>query len=243
VEFLRIGGWEKRGKLLHGFGRRGEGVEEVSQRDWKGHSLKEKDELFPLVALRQVHGDRVVVFSGGGQQPEEFWQKEGDALITCLPGYALSVFTADCLPILLFDPVQQAVGIVHAGWRGTAKGVSSKAVEKMREVFRCKGESLLAAMGPGIGPCCLEVDEPVQKAFSSAGLPWGEIAFPGGQGKWKLDLYQANTWLLREAGVLKENIQQVGDCTSCCSDIFYSYRADRKTQGRQMNFIALSKRD
>ncbi|MBU1206801.1 MAG: polyphenol oxidase family protein [Proteobacteria bacterium] len=93
--------------------------------------MQERGEHFPLVALRQVHGDRVVVFAGGSQQPGDLWRQEGDALITCLPGYALSVFTADCLPVLLFDPVQQAVSIVHAGWKGTAKAISLKAAVRI----------------------------------------------------------------------------------------------------------------
>ena len=242
MEFLRIEGWEKWGEIVHGFGRKGEAGDKVSQSDWWGHSLKEREELFPLVALRQVHGDRVVVFTEGSQQAGDLWLQEGDALISCVPGYALSVFTADCLPILLFDPVRQAVGIVHAGWRGTAKAISRKAVEKMGEIFRCKRENIQVAMGPCIGPCCLEVDGPVQEAFSKTGLPWDQIASPRGRDKWTLDLPRAHTWLLEEAGIKEEKIQRVVYCTSCGSDTFYSYRAGGKTQGRQLNFIALSRR-
>lgn len=195
--------------------------------------------MFPLVSVRQVHGDGVVIWEGGPQRPEELWRKEGDALITCIPGYALGVFTADCLPILLFDPVKRAVGIVHAGWRGTARAISHKAVEKMGEAFHCGSENILAVLGPGIGPCCYEVDVPVKEAFAAGGLPWERMAFSRGGGRWSLDLYQANTYLLERMGVKRENIHRLELCTSCHRDTFYSYRAEGKIPGEQLNFIAL----
>ncbi len=230
--------WGKWGKIVHGFGKRGLG-DKKGRSDWRGEALKEGGEVFPLVALRQVHGDRVVVFTGGSQQAGDLWREEGDALISCIPGYALCVFTADCLPILLFDPVRQAAGIVHAGWRGTAKAISRKAVEKMGEIFQCRRENIWVAMGPCIGPCCLEVDGPVKEVFSKTGLPWNQIASRRGKDKWALDLYRANTWLLEEAGIGGAKIQRAFYCTSCYSDTFYSYRAGRKAHGSQMNFIAL----
>lgn len=237
--FLQIEEWGKWDKIVHGFGRKGGSGDRVSKADWWGQALKAGGELFPLVALRQVHGDRIVIFTGGSQQAADLWRQEGDALISCVPGYALSVFTADCLPILLCDPVQQAVGIVHAGWRGTAKGITRKAVGKMGEVFGCRSENIRVAMGPCIGGCCLEVDGPVQEAFSSTGLPWERIASPRGKDKWVLDLPRANAWLLKEAGIEEAKIQRMAYCTSCRSDMFFSYRAGGKGQGRQMNFIAL----
>jgi hypothetical protein len=238
VGFLQIEEWGKWDKIVHGFGKKG-GSDRISKTDWRGQTLKAGEELFPLVALRQVHGDRIVIFTGGSQQAEDLWRQEGDALITCVPGYALSVFTADCLPILLFDPVQQAVGIVHAGWRGTAKAIARKAVEKMGEVFGCRSETLQVAMGPCIGGCCLEVDGPVQEAFSRTGLSWERIASPRGKDKWVLDLHRANARLLKEAGIEEAKIRRVNYCTSCRPDLFFSYRAGGNGQGRQMNFIAL----
>ena len=236
---MQIEEWRKWDKIVHGFGRKGGSGDRVSKADWWGQALKAGGERFPLVALRQVHGDRIVIFTGGNQQAGDLWRQEGDALISCVPGYALSVFTADCLPILLFDPVQQAVGIVHAGWRGTAKAISRKAVEKMNEVFGSRSGDIQVAMGPCIGGCCLEVDGPVQEAFSNTGLSWGRIASPHGKDKWVLDLHRANAWLLKEAGIEEAKIQRMAYCTSCRSDMFFSYRAGGKGQGRQMNFIAL----
>jgi YfiH family protein len=239
VGFLQVEEWGKWDQIVHGFGRKGGPGDRVSKADWRGQDLKAGDELVPLVALRQVHGDRIIVFPGGSQQAEDLWQQEGDALISCVPGYALSVFTADCLPILLFDPVGQAVGIIHAGWRGTAKAISRKAVGKMKEVFGSRSENIEVAMGPCIGGCCLEVDNPVREAFSGTGLSWERITSPRGKDKWVLDLRRANARLLEEAGIEEEKIRRVDYCTSCHPNMFFSYRAGGKGQGRQMNFIAL----
>jgi YfiH family protein len=240
--FLEVEAWkEKNKKIAHGFGRKNPEGEKTSRRDWHGKSVKAGKEIFPLLSLRQVHGDRVVLFEKNEQKVEEIWQTEGDALLTRTPGVALGVFTADCLPIFLYDPLQGAIGIVHAGWRGTAGGIAGKAVEKMEEIFQSKNSNILAALGPCIGPCCYEVDGPVKKAFISGGFPWDLISRPRTEGKWLLDLYRANLYLLEKHGISKKNIQVLKICTSCHGDTFYSYRNADKTGGRQLNFIALRK--
>jgi len=240
--FLEVEAWKgKSKKIVHGFGTRHPGGEKTSRKDWHGKSVKAGEETFPLLSLRQVHGDRVVFFQGNPQGIEEIWQTEGDALLTRTPGVALGVFTADCLPIFLYDPIQGAIGVVHAGWRGTAGGVAGKAVEKMRDFFQSKNSNILAALGPCIGPCCYEVDGPVKKAFLSGGFPWDQISRPRREGKWLLDLYQANLYLLEKHGISKKNIQALKICTSCHGDTFFSYRNADKTGGRQLNFIALRK--
>jgi YfiH family protein len=241
MRFLEVEGWGDKGRIIHGFGLRGPAGEKRTKQDWRGQRLKMGEELYPLIYTRQVHGDRVVVFGGEPQKPEELWLREGDALVTQVPGHALGVFTADCLPILFFDPVQGAVGIAHTGWRGTARAICQKTLKKMAETFDTISENILAAMGPCIGPCCYEVDGPVKEVFVAAGLPWELLSSPHGGGKWFLDLPRANAYLLKGAGVREENIQHLEFCTSCRRDSFYSYRAEGKTSGRQLNFIALKK--
>jgi YfiH family protein len=243
MRFLEVEGWGDRGRIVHGFGMRNQTWGKRSKQDWWGQPLRVGEEVFPLISTRQVHGDGVVVFEGEPQKPEQLWRREGDALVTQVPGYALGVFTADCLPILLFDPVQGGVGIVHTGWRGTARAVCQKALKKMAETFDSISENILAAIGPCIGPCCYEVDGPVKEVFARAGLPWELLASPRGRGKWSLDLPRANAYLLKGAGLREENIHRAELCTCCHSDSFYSYRAEGKTSGRQLNFIALRKRD
>jgi hypothetical protein len=241
AKFLRVDAWKGKCRIAQGFGTRHPGGDKPSRKDWHGKAVQGGREIFPLLSLRQIHGDRVVFFDPASQDIEEVWQTEGDALITRTPGVALGVFTADCLPIFLYDPVQEAIGVVHAGWRGTAKGVIRKAVEKMGEVFQCQKADLLAALGPCIGACCYEVDGPVKAAFISGGIPWELVSRPKGEEKWFLDLYEANLFQMQKAGILKENINLSRICTSCHGEAFYSYRNADKTGGRQLNFIALKK--
>jgi len=242
MKFLSVPGWESYGEIAHGFGTRGVSGDRVGRKHWWGQAVhQEGGQEFPLVSLRQVHGHRVVVFGGHPDRIAEIWAEEGDALITRARGFALGVFTADCLPIFLYDPDQKAIGIVHAGWRGTARGVSRKAVRKMKEIFGSKEDQILAALGPCIGPCCLEVDAPVREIFSENHLPWDPFSYPRGKGKWSLDLCRANIYLLEGEGVRRKNIQRLSFCTCCRGDLFYSYRRGDRGRGRQLNFIALKK--
>lgn len=243
MRFLEVEGWGDKNRIVHGFGTRGQAWEKSSKRDWWGEPVRVREEVYPLISTRQVHRDGVAIFEGEPQKPAELWLQEGDALVTRVPGYALGVFTADCLPILLFDPVHGVVGIVHTGWRGTARAVCQKTLKKMAETYDSMSENVLAAMGPCIGPCCYEVDGPVKEAFAGSGLPWELISSPRGNGRWSLDLRQANTYLLERSGVRKENIHRLELCTSCRNDFFYSYRAEGGTVGRQLSFIALRKRN
>ena len=241
MRFLEVEGWGDKGRVVHGFGVRDPVWGKKPNQDWQTQPIMVGEEIFPILSARQVHGDGVVVFKGEPQEPEKLWGKEGDALVTAVSGYALGVFTADCLPIILFDPVQGVAGIVHAGWRGTAKAICQKALKVMAKNYDSIGENILAAMGPCIGPCCYEVDEPVKKVYAEAGLPWELLSKPRGRKKWSLDLARANAYLLKVAGVREENIHRLELCTSCHGDTFYSYRAEGKTCGRQLSFIAMRK--
>lgn len=239
--FLQLEAWKKEQRIVHGFGTRQEGGKKPSRTDWRAKGVRVGEDIYPLLSLHQVHGDGIVVFQEDGQKIEELWRLEGDVLLTQTRGIALGVFTADCLPIFFYDPIQGAIGIVHAGWRGTALGVAGKAAEKMRGIFRCKISDILVALGPCIGPCCYEVDRPVKNVFISGGFPWNLVSQPRGEGKWLLDLYQANLYHLGTLGISRQNVQALKICTSCHGDTFYSYRNADKTGGRQLNFIALRK--
>lgn len=238
MKYLQAEAWKNLSGVIHGFGFWQDKPEEVRKKDFRGWSLRERGRSFPLVSVRQVHGDQVVVIREMNPTIEEYWEKEGDSLLTRLPGLALGVFTADCLPILLFDPLQRAIGAVHAGWRGTAKEISQKAVKEMISLFHCRSEDLMVALGPCIGPCCYEIDEPVRKAFSKGPLPWNSVAHPIGHGKWLFDLQKANQYFLKEAGIQEKNITSLRLCTRCEKHRFFSYRGEGD-RGRQLSFIAL----
>jgi len=239
MDFLKAKEWEEEGKIVHGFGTRGNPGDKITRRDWQGGEVIHQDEHLPLVSLKQVHGDRIRAYQGAAEGAVDLWGEEGDALVTTVPRAAIGVFTADCLPILLFEPQQRVVAIVHAGWRGTAQELTRKVVEKMVAAFNCCRETIKAALGPCIGPCCYEVDEPVEASFRRNGLPWEIFSSCSGSGKWSLDLQKANIHLLEKAGVNKKNTLLLNYCTSCRSDLFFSYRREKGTPGRHLNFISL----
>lgn len=229
--------WAKYPRIFHGFGTKYFGEGRVFKKDWFGQALKIDGQEYPLVAIRQVHGDRVVIFEG--QDPQYFWREEGDALLTKTPGFALAVFTADCFPALIIDPLKEVVGIVHIGWSGTAKGILLKTLIKMQEVFNCQLKEIQIALGPGICPGCLEVDEPVKEAFDGAKINWPDISIPQREGKWSLDLEKANMLALKEWGIREEHIFRIKACPSCEKNDYHSYRGEGGNCGRMLNFIGL----
>ncbi len=238
MRFLQAEKWTGEHGVAYGFGLRCRGEEKPLRKDWLGKAVRAGTEKYPLFSLRQIHGDRVFCVEGNSQI-QEVWQEEGDCLITVREGVALGVFTADCLPILLHDLERRAVGIIHAGWRGTAKGIARNAVERMSSEFGCDPGRIRAALGPCIGPCCYEVDSPVKRAFEEGGFSWPSVSRPRAEGKWSLDLLRANSLLLEAAGVRRENLEVLNLCTSCRKDLFYSYRNGDRERGRLLNYIAL----
>jgi len=238
MNFLRVEGWEE-GKIVHGFGTKGHPGDKITRQEWQGSEVIHREEHLPLISLKQVHGDGIRIFKGPAQNGSDLWEEEGDAVLTPISRVAIGVFTADCLPLLLFEPEKRIVAAVHAGWRGTAQEVVRKVIEKMIEVFDCRREKIKAALGPCIGPCCYEVDEPVEASFLRNGLPWELFSSPQGPGKWSLDLQKANFFLLIKAGIHKKNISLLTYCTACRSDLFFSYRKEKGTRGRHLNFISL----
>ena len=179
---------------------------------------------------RQVHGDACLdadATDTGGLVGT------GDALFTRRRARPLAVFTADCVPVIVVDPEGSSLGMGHAGWRGTVRGIASRLVEALVERAGARADRLRAAFGPSIGPCCYEVDEPVvgplRAAFPSAWERWvrpGTPARPGRQERWSLDLWTANADQLAEAGVPPGAILSPRLCTGCRRDLFFSYRKE-----------------
>jgi len=196
-----------------------------------------------LVAGNQVHGDIVRVVGENDKGRGAFSEKDAlpgtDALATAAVGLPLASFYADCVPIFLLDPVNRVVALAHAGWKGTALSIGKKTVEKMAVAFGTDPRDCLAGVGPSIGPCCYEVDEQVISQFRGviSGLP--DLAGAVSPGKWKLNLWEANRRVLLAAGLKTENIVSACICTSCQSDLFFSYRAHKGKTGRMMAIIML----
>ncbi len=179
-----------------------------------------------LHTARQVHGNRVLC------APLEEPGAEADALVATEPGVAVGVRTADCVPVLLADRHGRGVAAVHAGWKGTAARVCVAAVHELCARVGCAPRSLVAAIGPHIGPCCYEVDRPVFDAFEE------RAAFAAGKRPehWQLDLGLANRRQLASAGIRVEAIARVGSCTACTPGAYASFRRDRSGQ-RMLHWI------
>ncbi|WP_292660420.1 peptidoglycan editing factor PgeF [Nitratifractor sp.] len=189
-----------------------------------------------FVSVMQVHGD-------GIHRIDEAWEigwrsledaPRADALLTDRPGVVLTILTADCVPILLADPRRRVVGAVHAGWRGTAAGIVAKTVAAMCEGYGCDPREIYAAIGPSIGGCCYEVGEEVAEAFGGT-----EGALLRSDGRWHLDLKEANRLQLLASGVTAGRIECSPVCTACERERFFSYRAEEGCSGRFASCIML----
>jgi YfiH family protein len=208
---------------------------------------------WPLVTLRQIHSDLIHCVGGLPREP-----LVGDGLITRLPGILLAIQTADCLPVILVDTKQRAVGVFHAGWRGTVKRIVEKGVGEMRRWFGTLPKDIKAAIGPGIHACCYDVGPEVRQQFESQ-FAYAEDLFretkesdpvrekypllfltaraPGHSElptKISLDLVEASRRQLIDVGVLPKNISASALCTACHPDLLFSYRAEKGVTGRMM---------
>jgi YfiH family protein len=208
---------------------------------------------WPLVSLRQIHSDLIHKVDGVPAQ-----LLAGDGLITDTPQLVVAVQAADCLPIILADRKRRAVGVFHAGWRGTVQRIAEKGVGEMRKHFGSDPRNLMAAIGPGVQGCCYEVGEEVRTRFE-AQFAYTSILFrevkesdpvrekypllfltaraPGHSElpvKIFLDLVEANRRQLVDAGLRPRNIDVAGPCTACHTELLFSFRAEKGVTGRMM---------
>ncbi len=192
-----------------------------------------------LVTVNQVHGDDLLVIDEANPDYSHFLKVDCDGIVTNQPGVMLGICVADCIPVLLLDPVRRVTAVLHAGWKGTAAGITRKGVEALVKLFDTDPRDIIAAVGPGIGPCCYEVDEPVMDAFRKSGQETALFTEEKGTGKFRLDLSEANYRQLLRAGIPESGIEVAGMCVSCNRELFFSYRRDGGETGRQMGFIML----
>ena len=186
-----------------------------------------------LVLTQQTHSDivRVVTEQDCLGSLSHMDYPECDALVTDTPGLALVIFTADCTPILLHDPITGAVGAIHAGWRGTANAITAKTVDAMVQNLGCKAENLCAAIGPNIGACCFETDPDVPAAMLDAFGEEADSYIRQNGEKYFVDLKGLNALWLRRRGV--KNIAISTQCTCCNPHRFWSHRATKGVRGSQ----------
>ncbi|MCA9838923.1 MAG: peptidoglycan editing factor PgeF [Trueperaceae bacterium] len=183
-----------------------------------------------VCALEQVHGNRVVEAQPG------WFDEDADASVSNQADLLLIIGTADCLPILFHDPVKAAIGAAHAGWRGSALGISQKVVEKMTELYGSSPKDIRVVIGPCIQGACYQVGEDVINEFRKAQFP--EAVYQSdAEGKYRLDLVAANRWLLEAKGV--KEIHSLEECTHCDQERYYSHRRDGLKRGSHWSAIML----
>lgn len=197
-----------------------------------------------IVTPQQVHGERIVYVTeedrGRGAWNYADAISDCDALITDRPNVALFLCFADCVPVLFVDPVNHAIGLSHAGWKGTAKKIGQKTLLQMQERFGTKPKDCLVGIAPSIGACCYEVDDYVVNEFRKEYSSLDTILMPSTEeGKYHLDLWQANQLQLEEIGVPSDNIAIADICTACNAKILFSYRAEQGKTGRIAALLAI----
>lgn len=192
-----------------------------------------------LTAAEQVHGSKVVVVTedkvGQGAFSDKTSLPGVDGLVTNIKGVALALFFADCVPVVAVGVEKKIVGIAHAGWRGIYEGVIPRLVEVMMEVFDTAAEKLQIFIGPSIGPCCYKVEESIMEKFAQR---FPEVMAGLGENN-HLNLALIGKRQLEKAGVKEKNIHLSNLCTSCRTDLFFSYRASGGRTGRQAGLVAI----
>lgn len=199
--------------------------------------LKQRFPNFKFIGAKQTHSSNIHIVT---QAKELGWQsledaiEDCDALISNQQKVMLTILTADCVPILLFDPIQNVVAAVHAGWKGTQKEILFKTVQKMQEIFNSNPKDILAGIAPSIGKCCYEVDWNVAQHFEKIAN-----AYLQKKDKYMLDLPHINKIQLLNAGLQEKNIEMSNVCTACSVENYFSYRKENGCSGRFASFIGL----
>ncbi|MBR5152336.1 MAG: peptidoglycan editing factor PgeF [Clostridia bacterium] len=192
--------------------------------------------LSHTVLAKQTHTDCIRLITPedmgkGISKPSDI--EDTDGLMTNLKGVPLVVFSADCIPLLFLDPEKEVIAAVHAGWRGTLKEIGKKAVAMMEREFDCNPQDILAAIGPGIGPCCFAFGKKDAEIFPP------EFVRETSPDKVLVDIWEMNRNQLLDAGLSPKNIDMSGVCTVCQQHQFYSYRTHKEHTGRQGAVIML----
>jgi len=263
--FLHVQDWEQRFPgLVAGFTVRTGGVSEQPYGSFN-IGLHVGDEPARVVANRQmlarqlsfpfeswtcadqVHGNRVCQVMAGGAGRESLVDviQAADGLFTEKEGILLASFYADCVPLFFLDPASRAIGLAHAGWKGTVGRIAEEMVKSLEQQYEAKREQLLVAIGPSIGGCCYEVDERIMEQVRSSAKSWEPSVTPSENGRYMLDLRKLNTSILLEAGVSPDQIAATDWCTSCRTDLFFSHRKEAGragTTGRMASFIGWKNR-
>lgn len=221
-------------------GDREEDVRENFRRIAKAIGVRCEDMVFS----QQTHTTNVRVVTDadrgmGMVRPLEY--QDVDGLVTNVPGICLVTFYADCVPLFFVDPVKRVVGLSHSGWRGTVGKIGKRTVELMEKEYGCNPREIYAAIGPSICQDCYEVSEEVVEQFRQQFHPsdWERLFYQKENGRFQLNLWNANELILREAGICEDHIAVTNVCTHCNSDVLFSHRTTGDKRGNLAAFLAL----
>lgn len=197
-----------------------------------------------MVLSDQTHTTNVRVITEedrgkGILKPQDY--SDVDGMITNVPGIVLVTSYADCVPLYFVDPVRKAIGLSHSGWKGTVGHIGQKTVWKMHEVYGSEPKDIVAAIGPSICQSCYEVSDDVAEAFRAnfTADEAADILLDKGNGKYQLDLWKANWYVLTDAGILPEHLSVTDLCTACHSDLLWSHRKTNGQRGGLSAFLSL----
>lgn len=194
-----------------------------------------------LLSVKQVHGTDALILNRPLTEDDRFdggW----DALVTDQPGVTVTVRTADCVPILIYDRRRRAVAAIHAGWRGAVAEIVPKTIALLIERFCVTSAELRVSIGPSAGPCCYEVDEPVLSALRQRMPEWESVVRRAEGARGRLDLKQLVHRQLERIGIAPAQVTTVNLCTICHDDLFYSYRREGRVNGTMVSGITLMSR-
>lgn len=197
-----------------------------------------------MVLSDQTHTTNVRVITEedrgkGILKPQDY--SDVDGMITNVPGIVLVTSYADCVPLYFVDPVRKAIGLSHSGWKGTVGHIGQKTVWKMHEVYGTEPKDIVAAIGPSICQSCYEVSDDVTEAFRAnfTADEAADILLDKGNGKYQLDLWKANWYVLTDAGILPEHLSVTDLCTACHPDLLWSHRKTNGQRGGLSAFLSL----
>lgn len=261
VTFLTYPAFEEMPEIVHGFSTRLGGVsegiyssmnlsftrgdkEEAVKENYRRISSAMGFAMENIVTSDQTHTANVRRVTeedrgNGITKPRPY--KDVDGMITNVPGIVLATFYADCVPLYFVDPVQKAIGLSHSGWRGTVSKIGKITVEKMSEEYGTRPEELYAAVGPSICQKCYEVSEDVAEEFRRAFDPkyWNALFYKKENGKYQLNLWEANRIVLLESGIPEDHISMPNLCTCCNPEFLFSHRASKGKRGNLGAFLGI----
>ena len=255
VPFLSYPMFEETGIVNHGFSTRFGGVSKGCYATMNISTTRGDDpeavaencrrmanalgvEVEDFTYTQQTHTTNVVVVKAE-DKGKRF--AETDGMITNVPGICLVTFYADCVPLYFVDPVKKVIGLSHSGWRGTVGKMGKVTVEKMTTEYDCNPKDILAAIGPSICQDCYEVSEDVIDCFKEKFDEhlWDDLFYQKENGKYQLNLWEANHQIFLESGISEEHIAVTNVCTHCNPEVLFSHRTTGNARGNVSAFLAL----